>query len=253
MSTREKESYSIRSVENALALLEALSEEVEDLSLTRLSERMGMNKASVFRLLATFERRGYVERRQGSRDYQLGPSAYEMGQKLLSRMELLGKARPVMEKLVRQCDEAAYLVVRRDEEALFLDMVDNAQQVKVVSLVGRRLPLARCAPGRVFLAFSPEEGKGRPLGAGLSPEELERIRRDGAACDLGGAGEGSAGVAVPLFGARSDLAGVLALVGPDYRMSPERINLELLPALKTAGEVISSQLGYLGYSLRKTH
>jgi len=250
VSTREKESYSIRSVENALALLEALSEEVEDLSLTRLSERMGMNKASVFRLLATFERRGYVERRQGSRDYQLGPSAYEMGQKLLSRMELLGKARPVMEKLVRQCDEAAYLVVRRDEDALFLDMVDNAQQVKVVSLVGRRLPLAQCAAGRVFLAFSQGEGKNR---AGLSPEDLERIRREGAACDRGGAGEGSAGIAVPLFGARSDLAGVLAFVGPDFRMPPERIELELLPNLRTAGEVISSQLGYLGYSLKKTH
>lgn len=257
--TREKESYSIRSVENALALLEALSEEEENLSLSRLSERMGLNKASVFRLLATFERRGYVERRNGSRDYQLGPTAYEMGQKLLSRMGLLRKARPVMEKLVRECDEAAYLVVRRNDEALFLDMVDNAQQVKVVSLVGRRLPLGACAAGKVFLALSPQNEKSTPRPAALSTqsrlteEEIQWIRHQGACTDRHGAGEGSACLAVPLYGATSELVGVLALIGPEFRMPQERIEKELLPALKAAGEVISSKLGFLGYTLKNMH
>ncbi|KIH76788.1 transcriptional regulator, IclR family [Geoalkalibacter ferrihydriticus] len=250
MPAREKESYSIRSVDNALALLEALSEEDEELSLSRLSERMGLNKASVFRLLATFERRGYVERRQGSRDYQLGPSAYEIGQKLLSRMGLLRKARPIMEKLVRECDEAAYLVVRRNGDALFLDMVDNIQQVKVVSLVGRRLPLDSCAAGKIFLAYDDsDEG----MQEQVLKEELEGIRRQGHAGDCHGIGEGGACLAVPLLDAAADVVGVLALVGPEFRMPQERIESQLLPALKTAGEVISSKLGYLGYSLQKTH
>ncbi|MDO3376668.1 IclR family transcriptional regulator [Geoalkalibacter halelectricus] len=251
MPAREKESYSIRSVDNALALLEALSEEDEELSLSRLSERMGLNKASVFRLLATFERRGYVERRQGSRDYQLGPSAYEIGQKLLSRMGLLRKARPVMEKLVRECDEAAYLVVRRSDDALFLDMVDNLQQVKVVSLVGRRLPLESCAAGKIFLAF--DDNIEQDLKDKLTKEERESIRRQGFAGDCHGIGEGGSCIAVPLFDAAAEVAGVLALVGPEFRMPSERIEKQLLPALKNAGETICSKLGYLGYALKQTH
>ncbi|WP_429884374.1 IclR family transcriptional regulator [Geoalkalibacter halelectricus] len=251
MPAREKESYSIRSVDNALALLEALSEEDEELSLSRLSERMGLNKASVFRLLATFERRGYVERRQGSRDYQLGPSAYEIGQKLLSRMGLLRKARPVMEKLVRECDEAAYLVVRRSDDALFLDMVDNLQQVKVVSLVGRRLPLESCAAGKIFLAF--DDNIEQNLKDKLTKEERESIRRQGFAGDCHGIGEGGSCIAVPLFDAAAEVAGVLALVGPEFRMPSERIEKQLFPALKNAGETICSKLGYLGYALKQTH
>ena len=241
MPERAKESYCIHSVENALALLEALCEEEGGLSLSSLSARLGLSKASVFRLMSTFESRGYVERRKGEREYQLGLAAFEVGQRLLSRMALLRQARPVMGQLVRDCDEAVYLVVERQEEALFLDMVDNLQQVKVVSLVGRRFALGACAAGRILLAFSPRS----PATQAQGPDEetLAKIRREGAALDCHGVGEGSACAAVPLFDGRRRIAGALALVGPAFRMTQEKITDELLPPLRTAGEVISSKLG----------
>ena len=83
MPSRDKESYSIQAVENALDVLEALSEIDDDVRISQLSEKLAMNKTSVFRLLATFENRGYVEREEQSGKYRLGLSAYEIGQKFL--------------------------------------------------------------------------------------------------------------------------------------------------------------------------
>jgi IclR family transcriptional regulator, KDG regulon repressor len=257
LSTREKDSYSIHSVENALDLLEALCEESDDFRISHLSEKLGMNKTSVFRLLATFENRGYVEREENSGKYRLGLSIYEISQKFLSRMRLLRKARPVMEQLVRQCNETAYLVVRRNDEILFLDMVDNAQKVKIVSMVGRRFPLLSNAAGRVFLAFDGNtdvgngEGASRPAPALALTEELATIRKAGICIDCHGVGEGVTCSAAPLFNGNGALAGVLALVGPDFRMSVEKVENHLLPPLKEAGEIISSKLGYMGHYLGK--
>lgn len=255
MSNRGKESYSIHSVENALDLLEALCEESDDFRISQLSEKLGMNKTSVFRLLATFENRGYVEREENSGKYRLGLSIYEISQKFLSRMQLLRKARPVMEQLVRQCNEAAYLVVRRNDEALFLDMVDNAQKVKIISMVGRRIPLSTTAVGRVILAFNGHSGNGSKEHTGdLEPadtEDLAAIRKNGICIDQHGVGEGITCTAAPLFDGSGDLAGVLALLGPDFRMSAEKVEKQLLPPLREAGEIISSKLGYLGHYLEK--
>ena len=70
MPSRDKESYSIQAVENSLDVLEALSEIDDDVRISQLSEKLAMNKTSVFRLLATFENRGYVEREERSGKYR---------------------------------------------------------------------------------------------------------------------------------------------------------------------------------------
>ena len=86
-------SYSIRSVHNALNVLAALSDEEDDIRISRLSEKLGMNKTSVFCLVATLEDRGYVEWKKSKGQYRLGLAAGESGQKILSRVELVLKAR----------------------------------------------------------------------------------------------------------------------------------------------------------------
>ena len=259
MTARDKESYSIQSVENALDVLEALCDEEDEVRISRLSEKLGMNKTSVFRLLATFENRGYVEKEAQTGKYRLGMAAYEMGQKFLSRMTLLRKARPVMERLSRSCNETVYLAMRRYNDVLFLDMVDTAQQVKVISLVGKRYPLAACAAGKVILAYLPETAKprrgngsaGQPAEPLLAESDRSLIRQRGGWSDQGELGEGIASLAAPIFGAGGELAGCLCLVGPDFRLSAEKMTIEFQPRLKEAAEMVSSRLGFVSNYLEK--
>lgn len=257
VAIKEKNGYSINSVEHALDLLEAICDEGGEARISELSRRLGMNKTSVYRLLSTFEKRGFVERGEDSVKYRLGLMAYEMGQKLLSRMGMLRKARPSMERLARACNESVYFVVQRGNEVLLLDMIDSTQQVKIVSLTGRRFPLAATAVGRIFQAFG-----GRPGGDGkkhlevkippmVAADDLDGIRRRGVCVDEHGFGDGVTCVAVPILNAKGEVAAVLAILGPAYRMTKERIEVELAPQLKDAGDVVSAGLGYVGHYLRR--
>ncbi len=239
MPSRDKESYSIQAVENALDVLEALSEIDDDVRISQLSEKLSMNKTSVFRLLATFESRGYVEREERSGKYRLGLSAYEIGQKFLSRMGLLKHARPVAERLARGSNEAVYIAVCRQQEVLFLDMVDTTQKVKIVPLVGKRYPLSTTAAGQVLLAFSET-----PDSQDADNAQLTAIRRQGYAQDCGALGDGITSVAAPLFGGGGKIQGVLCVVGPEFRLPEEVIQDQILtPLLDTCG-IISSKLGW---------
>jgi IclR family transcriptional regulator, KDG regulon repressor len=249
MPSRDKDTYCIRSVENALFLLEALAEEDSRCSLSQLSQRLGMTKASLFRLMATFESHGYVERKNDSGEYKLGLAAFEVGQKLLSRMTLLHKARPIMGQLVRQCNETVYLVVQRDQDALFLEMADNDQKVKVVSLAGRRFPLPSCAAGKIFLAYDSKKNRTLIKNHPELASELDLCRQQGSCIDLNSLGEGSSSIAVPLLSSGNKLAGCLAIVGPSFRMEEDRSRKQLLPAIKATGEMISARLGYLDFSV----
>lgn len=214
--------YTIQSVENALDLLDVLSESDEEIRIARLSERLSLGKAKVFRLLATLERRGYVERERTG-VYHVGTAAFEMAQKLLTRFTLLSKAKPAMEALARSSGEAVYLAIPRGAEILLVDMVDTLEHIKVVSLLGRRYPIGASAAGQVFAL-----------------EDGSHLR-----IDRGGLGEGTTCLAAPLRNARGKVCGSISLVGPDFRFEQERID-QLVPALLDAAETISSRIGFMG-------
>lgn len=236
LTARSKKRYVIQSVENALDILEVFCEEGDDVGVTRLSERLALGKTSVFRLLATFEHRGYVEKKRDGR-YRLGSSAFEIAQKLLGRFVLLRKARPVMESLVWKSREAVYVCIRKGDEILLLDMLDTLEQVKVMPLTGNRYPVRQVACGVVTLP---------PADAADDGAVVQRVDH---AADNGALGEGTASIAVPLRGAGGEICGSLCLVGPSFRFGAERVAGELLPLLKNAGEVISLNLGNVsGYA-----
>ena len=250
---KAKSEYSIHAVENALDLLDAICEEGGEARVSQLSQRTGMSKANVFRLLATFEGRGFVERSEDSLKYRLGLSACEMGQKILARMGVLRKARPAMSRLMRQFNESVYFLVRRNDYVLMLDMVDTTQQVKITPLVGQRFPLTT-GPGRVFLAFDNDGGRKRadlPAGVAMTAAEREVLRGCGVCIDQESFGEGVTCLAMPLFNGKGEVVAALAVLGPTFRMSAERVEGELLGQLREAGTAISAGLGYLGDHLRR--
>jgi DNA-binding IclR family transcriptional regulator len=253
VSSRDKESYSIQAVENALDVLEALSEIDDDVRISQLSEKLAMNKTSVFRLLATFENRGYVEREERSGKYRLGLSAYEIGQKFLSRMGLLRHARPVVERLARGCNEAVYVAVRRRQEVLFLDMVDTTQKVKIVSLVGNRYPLETTAAGLVLLAFQQQPDRSAAVKSVATANQCALVHSRGFALDNGALGDGISCVAAPLFGGGGTLQGALCVVGPEFRLSREFIENQILSQLLDTCGIISSKLGWHSSHIPRSH
>jgi IclR family transcriptional regulator, KDG regulon repressor len=132
-------------------------------------------------------------------------------------------------------------------------MVDTGRRVKVISLLGKRYPLSSISAGRIILAYLPQDefasNKGASPSTCLAAEELQRLRGNGFCRDSGIPGEGIVSISVPLLRAGAAVSGALCMVVPEYRMTAEGLESELLPQLKEAGEIISSKLGYLGHYL----
>lgn len=251
--TETHTNYRVDSVEKAFDLLDAICAEGRDVRLSELSERLGIHIVKVFRLLATLENRGLVTRGEDARKYRLGISAYEMGQKLMSGSEMMRKARPVMERLARECGESVYMVVPCQGRALILDMVDSCHQVKVAPLVGRRFPLQANSLGQVFLAWGQREGR-CGLGANASAEFQERLasmRKLGYAEEENALGDGVTSLGIPIFNAREQVVAALAIVGPAFRISSGRRE-ELLHLLTDAGRSLSTILGYVAPYFRSS-
>jgi DNA-binding IclR family transcriptional regulator len=251
---RSKSTYSVQSVENALDILEALADESVDTTLPILAEKLGISRNKAFRLLATLENRGLVQREEHSGVYRIGLNTVGLAQRFIKGASLIKHAHPVMEELARRHDEAVYLTVLMGEDVLFLDMVDCAQSVKAAPLVGKKFPFFTNAAGKVIKALESGDLLEKFLRKSrrkLAPEELARlenemdeIRRKGVAVDCGGLGDGVIGVAVAVKDYAGKVVGAITVLGPAFRLLTDRIENEIVPSLLEGAEMLSMKFGY---------
>lgn len=254
MPPKEKCSYSVQTVGKALDLLEALADETPGSTVHDLADRLELSRNKVFRLLATLETRGLVERDMLSGSYMLGLDAVHLAQKFLKSVPLIEVAHPVMEKLARKHDEAVYLTVIKGDEVLFVDMVDSTQPVKTAPLVGKKFPFFSNAAGKVLSSLESRDLLEKFLkkrgGKQLMPDidtlesELNIIRDKGFAVDIGGLGEGVISVAVAVKDYAGKVVAALTMLGPSFRMMADRLEEEIIPSLIEGAEMLSMKFGY---------
>lgn len=248
--TRGLESYSVQAVVKAVELLEILAAEQEYVTVPVLASRLGLSRNKVFRLVATLEAKGLVERNEENNSFYLGIQAFAMAHHILKGASLIRIAYPVMEELARALDEAVYITVANDDEVLFLDMVDSLQQVKAVNMVGKRFPFFTNAAGKVIKSLSSPDVlfRGRRRRDIPDPDALERELREigarGVAVDFNGLGEGVCAVAVAIRDYAGKVVCALALLAPSFRMMQERLDAEVIPRMLEGASNLSAKFGY---------
>ena len=120
MAKREKESYVIQSVTNALHLLEEFKGDRDELGVTVLSKRLNLHKNNIFRLLATLEAKGYIEQNKATDNYRLGVKSLELGQTFIKQLGLVRQAKPFLKEIVKECNEMAYIGTIRQNSVVYL-------------------------------------------------------------------------------------------------------------------------------------
>jgi DNA-binding IclR family transcriptional regulator len=257
MVRREKSNYIIRSVSHALDVIEQFYGDSDELGVTELSKRLKLHKNNIFRLLATLESRGYIEQNKATENYRLGVRSLQLGQAYVGRMGLLRQARPIMESLVKQCRESAYVAVSRRGGMVPLESVDADHPIRLASLIGETLPLHCTAAGKAHLAFESEDELKTRLPDGLKKytastiterqalvQQLRAVVEKGYAVDTGEYVEDVRSIAVPIKDYTGHVVGTLAVSGPSYRLPNERLQKEMAPLVVKAGGELSSRLGY---------
>jgi DNA-binding IclR family transcriptional regulator len=225
------------------------------LTLTEISERVGMHKSTVHRLLGTLESRQFVQRDPGLGTYHLGLRLLEMANTVLQSNSIQDTARPHLARLVADWRETADLAVLNGSDVVYILVIESPERVKLAATAGQRLPAYCTASGKALAAHLPEDQARDIRSAGMRQRaadphqtwgeflaELAGIRERGYALAVGEYEEGINAVSAAVLDGNGRPVASVAIAGPAYRLTPERMCL-VGPAVRGAAEAISHDLG----------
>jgi IclR family KDG regulon transcriptional repressor len=254
----KQEGVMIQSVERALSLLERIAEHPEERhGLAELTDFLGVDKSSVFRLLSTLMKHGLVRQEDGVRGYQLGFGIYSLAAALRDQTKLTELASQTLKRLALATKENAHLALRSGSRAVFIDRERASKTIAANTDIGDSEDLHCTAVGKCLICR-------------LSREELDRLfegtvlerRTERTICDLDALAEELAAVrergyaldieenerkvvclAAPVYGFERGVEASIGISGPS-----ERMEAQLEPfsaAVREAGLELSGLLGGL--------
>ncbi|MEX0953380.1 MAG: IclR family transcriptional regulator [Nitriliruptoraceae bacterium] len=247
----------VQSVDRAVTVMEILAREGWA-GVTEIGRELGIHKSTVFRVLATLERRGLVEQNARTQKYRLGFGIVRLAGAVRSSLDLVRAARPVCDRLSRQTDETVTLAVLEDDEVVNIHQVNLSSSRVTVDWLGSHNPVHCTSSGKVFLAHaSPdvlEAALPTPLDAYTSRTitnlqrlrtQLALIRDRGYATTVEELEEGLNAVAAPVLSPDGSVVATVSVSGPSYRLDVDRMPEVGALTIQAAAE-ISRRLGYIG-------
>jgi IclR family acetate operon transcriptional repressor len=225
--------------------------------ITELSRQLGLAKGSIARLVATLAQMDYLVRDPETRKYQLGLKLWELGSKSITRLDIRGVARPVMESLHGDTGETVHLTVLSNEgKMVFLDKLDSTRGIRPNVQLGTHLPVHCVANGKAVLAYLSKDELHH-----LLPKKLQRftdttitqrskllaalkeIRRTGYSVNFGEYRSDVSGVAAAIRDHTNRAVATLGISLPTTRMT-RAVSKELGQIVAKGAQKISASLGY---------
>ncbi len=145
-----------RSVQKALAILEAFGGEHRALNLAELAAGAGVTLSSAQRCTHTLASLGYLQRDVRLRRWQLSPRALKLAEAYLSGHTLLEQATTHLIDLNQASGESVSLSEPDGMDMVFIARFPSLRRFYIHMPVGRRLPMYCTASGRAYLAALPE-------------------------------------------------------------------------------------------------
>ncbi len=251
-----RDRYSNRSLAKALRLLDLFDAEQPELTLTEMAEALDTRAGSIYSIVSTLHRHGYLQRDPDTKRYRLGLRLLILASRILASLDIRERAKPVLKRLSRELWANAQLGVLYDDEVLYLDREGPALGVVLSSAVGRCVPAHCTALGKVFLAYD-DEAAARVCSAGelspvtiytiTNPEELrmqlDEVRERGYAVDMEEYHEGSVCVGAPICNYERLVVGGLSMSVGRARLERDSIDTLIKAVVDGAAEV-SEAMGY---------
>jgi DNA-binding IclR family transcriptional regulator len=250
--TRSRRSSSLRTiqaVDRAAALLKAIADSPQPLTVVELASATGLNRSTAWRLLATLDRHELVERDPATQRYRVGYAILQMAA-AGDYDALVRRARPVLKRLALDTGETANLAVATRFNLVYVDQVETPKIMMSSSWIGRSAPLHATSSGKAFLAWLPPEEREALAPARLKrytettittrrdlDEELAAIRRDGYSVCVGELEETLFGASAPVLNERNRPLAIVSVWGPQHRVFEERLPELGRRAARAAAEI----------------
>lgn len=244
----------------ALAVLEALAAAGQPYTLSQLSVRLRIPKATLLRMIESLETRGYVMHLPDSRGHDraiaLGPRAAQFALATLSNNTFTRGCRSVLRALVDVLGETCNLTALDNDAVLYVERVETTEPLRLEMRPGMRVPLHCTASGKLFLSQMTALERNAMLSQltlkkmtyrtltdpQLLAAELDRLGARGVGIDNEEFVRGMVAVAVPVRAASDGhLLASLAVHAPTARATLDDL-LKAVPQMKQAASRLAPLL-----------
>lgn len=245
----------LHTVEKAIHVLQDVVAAKGAVGVTDVARRVGINTSTVYRILATYKAYGLVEQ-DASNKYYPGIGLLKLVGPLMSRLEPVKVARPVMERLARKTGESINLMIPDGDQGVYVDSVQGWQSIRMVVEIGTREYYHCSGVGKAVLSYLPQETFDALAAAGFKKQtaqtitdpsalldHLKQVREQGYAIDNEEGEEGTRCIGAPIFNGIGEIVGGISLSGPSFRLSQDVIE-SLIPQVTASAREISILLGY---------
>ena len=251
----------VQTIKRASSILDILGQSSQGISIRELSTKIKLPKGTIHRLLSSLSYFGYVHQDPKTRNYFLGLKLVELGQLLLSQLDLRKEAESFLRDLAERTKETVHLVFLDRNEIVYIDKLETDQNpsgLRMASRVGLRNPAHSCAVGKVLLADLPEEAlnnfireKGLPkrtentiTNSTHLKEHLNLVRTQGYAIDDEENEKGIRCVAAPIRNEVRRAVAAVSISGPAFRITKKVIQESLRKEVMETALKISLRLGF---------
>lgn len=246
----------IELVEKTLRVLERLSESEDGITLGELAARVGLVKSSLFRILFTLNKLGYVEKVGTAGIYASTHRLLALARKPVRLLSLISIARPRLHEMCGKLRESAWLAEWRNGTVIMIDVAESSSHALQLALnVGDRCPLHASALGKVIAAHLSRRELEFALGKKRLARYTERsissrkallaqlaaIRRDGYGVNDEETIRGALAIGAPVFDCTGRAFAAVSVTAPTARCFPAKRREMIAETIRIAS-VISEDL-----------
>lgn len=246
-----------QSVERALSLLSAFTEEHPERRISELVAATGLGQSTVSRLVGALVSLGYLAHHERSGLYSVGPQVVTLAGIGLNRSPVHQQSRQLAQTLAASLGLGANVAERHGASLFYLCHFEGPAAPRSTTLVGRGGPLHATAMGKALISeLSPAEVSDL-LGAVFpryTPHTLtslddlttalDEVRQRGYATELEELAFGRACLAAPVRDRSGRIVAALSVSGPLSAMKLTQRQDELAMTVIEYADQISSGLGY---------
>lgn len=240
-----------RTVNKAIDILEIFLQKDGGLSLTEVAKSTGLNTATVYRLISTLAKRGYLSQYHKKGAYSIGLKMLDFNYAIRRNLKFIDFAYLSLSKISREYNVSTFIAVYDADMLLIVEEIGTSGELRINSPIGKRIPLYCTACGKVLLAaLSEEERKAYYRRIALQSytpssitdiprleKELAQIRKEGLAYHKEEYRQGVWVAAAPIYNGSEKVIAAVAIIVPISYLGLDSIQKYTTAIKGCAGEI----------------
>jgi len=246
-----------QSIERAYKIINCLAfNEVDELSITKISKQVGFNIATVHRFLKSLSNLGLIEQNSNTKKYRLTLELFRIGNSILNNRNsnIINYSIEQMHSLSRRYNETINLSTFERNRIIYIYKITSTNSIKYDVTIGSEHPAYCTATGKIFLAYRDKEfinayfneiklikyTKNTKSDIDEIKKELKLVKINGYAFDRNEYIEGSNCIAVPIYNFDKKVNYVISISLPNIRFNSYNSSKIINDLLKTSDEISKS-------------